>query len=158
MPIEAELISKDVYNWKKFLSYASKARIILPGLVLQHKNCTACSALFPSQVGQNPTNHQNLVKQFLPCMGTNKTLCAWRPRRKEQSPHKTLSQTCLSVQESRVEVCVNSNLLGGKYTDCSILRDTSWWQTDFGLKPNYREGIQPHLSPENWLKDLLSMV
>ena len=27
----------------------------------------------------------------------------------------------------------------------------------FGLRPNYREGIQPHPSAENWIKDLLSM-
>ena len=28
----------------------------------------------------------------------------------------------------------------------------------FGLRPNYREGIQPHPSAENWIKDLPSMV
>ena len=32
--------------------------------------------------------------------GTNKTLCAPGPRRKEQCPHKRLSQTCLSVSRS----------------------------------------------------------
>ena len=32
--------------------------------------------------------------------GTNKTLCAPRPRRKEQCPHKRLTQTCLWVSKS----------------------------------------------------------
>ena len=28
----------------------------------------------------------------------------------------------------------------------------------FGLRPNYREGTQPHSSAENWIKDLLNMA
>ena len=32
--------------------------------------------------------------------GTNKTLCTPGPRRKEQWPHKRLSQTCLGVSRS----------------------------------------------------------
>ena len=28
----------------------------------------------------------------------------------------------------------------------------------FGLRPNYREGIQPHPSAENLIKDLLKMA
>ena len=29
---------------------------------------------------------------------------------------------------------------------------------EFGLRPNYWEGTQPHPSAENWIKDLLSMA
>ena len=36
------------------------------------------------------------------------------PRRKEQWPHKRLSQTCVSVQESPVEMWVESDLLSGQ--------------------------------------------
>ena len=30
--------------------------------------------------------------------------------------------------------------------------------SQFGLRPNYREGTQPHPLAENWIKDLLSMA
>ena len=35
------------------------------------------------------------------------------------TPQETEPDLPVSVQESLVEVCVKSNLLGGKYTDCS---------------------------------------
>ena len=66
--------------------------------------------------------------------GTNKTLCASGARRKEQCPHKTLSQTYECVG-------VSGGGLGQQ----------------FGLRPNNREGTEPHTSTENWIKDLLSM-
>ena len=40
-----------------------------------------------------------------PCEGTNRTLWAPGPRRKEQWPHKRLTQTCLSVSRSLWQRC-----------------------------------------------------
>ena len=51
--------------------------------------------------------------------GTNKTLCAPGPRRKEQWPHKRLTQTCLWRSKSlwwrheSAEACVHNGLLKG---------------------------------------------
>ena len=76
-------------------------------------------------------SHGILVNQ----QSTNKTLCVPGARRKEQCPHKTLSQTCECLG-------VSSGGLGQQ----------------FGLRPNNREGTQPHPSTENWIKDLMSMA
>ena len=50
------------------------------------------------------------------------------------TPQETEPDLPVSVQESLVEVCVKSNLMGGKYTDCSsperhiMLLDVLWPQ------------------------------
>ena len=46
--------------------------------------------------------------------GTNKTLCAPGPRRKEQRPHKRLAHTWPGVQESPAEAWVDRGLLQGQ--------------------------------------------
>ena len=64
----------------------------------------------------NPTIElQNLFKtgKIRLLKGTNRTLCTPGPRRKEQRPHKRLTQTAVSVQESPAEVWVDGGLLQG---------------------------------------------
>ena len=39
-----------------------------------------------------------------------------------------------------------------------MLASISPFKEDFGPRPNYREGTQPHLTTENWIKDLLNMT
>ena len=66
--------------------------------------------------------------------GTNKTLCTPGARRKEQYPHKRLNQTS----------CECPGASGGVMGQ------------QIGLRPNNREGTQPHPWTEYWIKDLLS--
>ena len=87
------------------------------------------------------------------------------PTRKEQCPHRRVSQTCLWVSRSiqwrhglTVACC---GLRGTEYN--STGRHKSFWRRcplplpQFGLRPNNREGTQPCPSTEDWIKDLLSM-
>ena len=61
--------------------------------------------------------YKGLGKQTLG--GHKQNLCAPGPRRKEQWPHKRLTQTLpVSVQKSPVEVWVSSGLLQGGGTEC----------------------------------------
>ena len=98
---------------------------------------------------------------------TDKIFCIPGPRRKEQWPHKRLSQTCLwlTVQEVSVEVWVNRGLPWGQTHWIHKFRHKSFCRRSplpplplFGLRPNYREGTQPHPSTENGIQDLLSMA
>jgi len=70
-----------------------------------------------------------------------------------------------------VDAWVNSGLLRGQGTkynrpgSCRARWHKSFWRRSPLLplplsqfRPNYREGIQPHSSAENWVKDLLSML
>ena len=41
---------------------------------------------------------------------------------------------------------------------CHGVRGTEYNSPGLAFRPNYREGIQPHPSIENWIKDLLSMA
>ena len=84
-----------------------------------------------------------------------------------QWPHKRLSQTCLWMSRSLWRKC-------GSTVACLGVRGTDWNNPDispneggvitaitllqFGLRPSYREGTQPHPSRENRVKDLLSMA
>ena len=64
--------------------------------------------------------------------GHNKTLCAPRPRRKEQWPHKRLSQTCLWVSSSlrqRCESTVECHGVRGMTT--TVLGVTACWHKSF---------------------------
>ena len=78
----------------------------------------------PTELSGSPWYHGRLLE------GTNKTLCAPGARRKEQCPHKTLSQTCLWVSTSLQQ----------------------------RLRPNNREGTQSCPSTKNWIKVFLSMA
>ena len=101
--------------------------------------------------------------------GTNKTMCPPGPRRKEQWPHKRLTQTCLWVSRS---------LRGGVGQQWPAAGSGTWsaavhaWDLlkevaiifitstigRGGLRSNNREGTQPHPPTENWIKDLLIMA
>ena len=61
----------------------------------------------------------------------------------------------MSVQESLVEAWVSSGLLQGLG-----LKWTFWRRSQLSklLRSSNREGTQPSLSTENWIKDLLSMA
>ena len=88
---------------------------------------------------------KNLLK------GTNKTLCAPGPRRKEQWPQKRLSHTCLWVSRS-LQWRHGSTVAchGVRGTDdnspgrhsmptLSLLKEIT-----IGLRPNYRKGTEPY--------------
>ena len=83
------------------------------------------------------------------------------PRRKEQWPHKRLTQTCLWVsrglQQSRRSV-VACCRVGG--TECSSTSMGFWWGRHYllYLHQNSREGTHLLPSTENGIKDLLSMA
>ena len=106
--------------------------------------------------------------------GNNKILCTWGPRRKEQWPHKRLSQTRLWESGDlwqryglAVDCC---GVRGTDYNSpgraVACWRKSSWRRIpllplplpESGLGPNYREGTQPHTAAEKWIKDLLSMA
>ena len=92
------------------------------------------------------------------------------PRRKEQWPRKKLSQTCLWVPWSLQRRCgltvASRGVRALTTTDLGApeCRQKSFWRRlplplpEFGLRPDYREGTQPHQSAENWIKDLLGMT
>ena len=91
-------------------------------------------------------------------------MCAPGPRRKEQWPHKRLTQTCPWVSRSlwwrgwpapglgalKVAVCAWDPLK--EVTFIFIISTIVWPQV------NNREGTQPQPLTENWIKDLLSMT
>ena len=99
--------------------------------------------------------------------GHKQNLWAPGPRRKEEWPHKILSQTFLWVYQNLWRRC-------GLTVACHWVRGTE--QNSLGIspleggclychyhchslaRPNYREGTQPHRSAENWIKDLLSIA
>ena len=86
--------------------------------------------------------------------GTNKTLCAPGPRRKEQGPHETESDLPVSVQESPARSWVD--LLSGSGTlTAAVLEGIACWHKPFWrrsplplpyfrLRTNYREQTQFH--------------
>ena len=105
--------------------------------------------------------------------GTDKTLYTPGPRRKEQWPHKRLSQTCLWISRSlqwRYGLTVSCHwVMGTEYNSLgspgcshkSFRRRSPLLLSPLPLPlplPNYREGTQPDQSTENWIKDLLSMA
>ena len=100
--------------------------------------------------------------------GTNKTLCAPGPGRKEQGPHKGLTQAC-----PWVSLGVPGRGVGQQYTaagsealsaavpawdlwkEVAIIFITS---TLVGSQVKQQGGKQPRPSTENWIKPLLGMV
>ena len=99
--------------------------------------------------------------------GTHKTVCILGPRRKEKWPHK--SQTCLWVFGSLQQRHGSTVACYGVRTLTAVLEGAACWHksfwrrsplflTQFGLRPNYREGTQPHSSAENWTTELLIMA
>ena len=100
--------------------------------------------------------------------GTNKTLCAPGPGRKEQGPHKGLTQTWLWVSRSpwwRHGSAVYCCRVGG--TECSSAclgplegggHYLHYLHLSLGSGKTIGREDSPHLSTENWIKHLLSMV
>ena len=99
--------------------------------------------------------------------GTNRTLCTPGSRRKEQWLQKRLTKTCLGVTRSLQRRCglvVACCRVGG--TECSgtcmgLLKEVAIifiTSTIVWPQVNNREGTQLQPSPENWIKDLLSMA
>ena len=99
--------------------------------------------------------------------GTNRILYTSGPRRKEQRPHKRVSQTCLGVSRSlrwRRGSAVACCRAGG--SECSsaswdLLKEVAIifiTSTIVWPQVSNREGTQLHPSTENLLKDLLSMA
>ena len=95
--------------------------------------------------------------------GTNKTLGTSGPRRKEQWPHKGLTDpdVPVSVQESPVELWVSSRLLQGHGHWVQPCMPGTFWRRLplsslpppwFGLRSSNREGTQPHPSKKIGLK------
>ena len=98
--------------------------------------------------------------------GTNKTLWATRPRRKEQWHHKKLSQSCLwvsrNLQQRQRSTAACPGVRGTEYKSLGIspLEGGCYYcyYLYSCLMPNYREETQPHPSTENWIKVLPSMA
>ena len=101
--------------------------------------------------------------------GTNKTLCAPGPRRKEQQPHRRLSQTCPGMSRSlwrrrgSVVACCRAGgtecsgacmgpLEGGRHYLHYLHHSLASGQT------TGREGDTVQRINRNWSKDLLSMA
>ena len=114
-------------------------------------------------MGFHHGTYTGLGKQMLE--GTNKTLYAPGPRRKEQGPHKRPDLPA-SVQESRAETWAGSGLLQARGTECG-----SECRGPFEGGRHYLHYLhhslvsgqttgreQPCPSIENWIKDLLSMI
>ena len=78
------------------------------------------------------------------------------------TPQETESDLPVSVQEPLVEAWVNSRLPrdhGIDYSTSASCWQKSFWKRlplplpQFGFRPNYKEGTQPHPKTENWIKD-----
>ena len=93
--------------------------------------------------------------------GSDKILCTPGPRRKEQWPHKRLSQTCLWVSRSLWWRCGSAvaccRVRGTDYNGPGSHRHKSFWKRalqplphqSFGVRPNHRERTQPHPSQQD---------
>ena len=99
--------------------------------------------------------------------GTNKTLCAPGPRRKEQWPHKRLTQTRPWLSRSLSRGMGMQWPAAGLGAPSAAVHDGTFWRRSplssllppkFGLRSNNREGTRPSPSIENWIKDWLNMA
>ena len=99
--------------------------------------------------------------------GTNRTLCTPGPRRKEQWPHKRLTQTCPWVSRSlwrrcgSAMACCRVGALSVTVRSSDLLKEVAIIfiaSTIVWPQVNNRKGTQPHPSTENWIGDLLSMA
>ena len=140
-----------------------------------------CSNSCPSSWWCHPTISSSVVP-FSSCLqsfpasgsfpmtlleGTSKTLCAPGSRRKEQWPHKRLTQTCLWASRSlwqrhgsAVPCCrVRGNEWGsactGPLKEVTIIFITT---TMFWSQVKQQGGNTAPPITENWIKDLLSMA
>ena len=109
-------------------------------------------------MGFHHGTYTGLGKQMLE--GTNKTLYAPGPRRKEQGPHKRPDLPA-SVQESLAETWAGSGLLQARGTECgSECRGPFEGGRHYlhylhhSLVSGQTTGRKPHASTENWVKDL----
>ena len=99
--------------------------------------------------------------------GTNKTLCAPGPRRREQWPQRDwprlacegpgvfgggMGQQWPAAGSGTLSVAVHAWELLKEVTIIFITSTIVWSQV------NNREGTQPHPSTENWIQDLMNMA
>ena len=106
--------------------------------------------------------HTGLGKQTLG--GTNRTLCSG-PRRKEQWPHRRLTQTCpecpgvSSGGSGQRWPAAGWGVLSMAVHARDLLKEVAiLFITSTTVGSNNRERTQPCPSTENWIKDLLSMA
>ena len=105
--------------------------------------------------------------------GTNKTLYAQDPGERSSDPTRDwarLAWVFRSLRWRRGSIVACWGVRDAEYNSPGSHRvcwHTSFWGRSllpplplpqFGLRPNYREGTQPHPSRENWIKDLLSLA
>ena len=111
-----------------------------------------------------PDRTQNWGNRHLE--GTKRTLYTPVPRRKEQWPHKRLTQTCPWVSRSlqwRRGLAVTCFRVGGIECSSACMGPSEGGHhyihyLHHSLAPgNNIKGTQPHPWTENWIKDLLSM-
>ena len=94
--------------------------------------------------------------------GTNKTLCAPGPRRKEQGPHKRLTQTCPGVSGGGMGGRWPAAGLGALLTAVrawDLLQEIATiFTTSTIVWPQVKQqGGNTAQPTENWIKDLLSL-
>ena len=97
--------------------------------------------------------------------GTNKALCSPGPSRREQWPHRRLTDLPGSIWEPLAEVWVGSQGHGLQQswqlwhagTSHFEMAITAVTPTIVWPQVSYREGTEPHPSAENLIKDLLSI-
>ena len=105
--------------------------------------------------------------------GTNKTLYAQDPGERSSDPTRDwarLAWVFRSLRWRRGSIVACRRVRDAEYNSPGSHRvcwHKSFWRRSllpplplpqFGLRPNYREGTQPHPSRENWIKDLLSLA
>ena len=98
--------------------------------------------------------------------GTHRTSCTTGPRRKEQWPHKRLTQTCPWVPRSPWQRLGSAVATGSGHWVQQCMYGTFWRRSpvsslpppEFGVRSNNREGTQTCPSTENWIKELLRMT
>ena len=143
----------------------------MPKKFLQCCKSSRTQNRFPS-LGIWQQNWKSPGKQTLG--GHNKTFCVPGPRRKEQWTQKGVSQNCWWVSVSLWWRCgLTATCCGVRGTEYNspgsrwhMLTYVFWRRSpllplplpQFGLRPNYREGTQPHPSAENCIKNLLSIA
>ena len=90
--------------------------------------------------------------------GTTKTCAHQDPGERSSDPKKTEPGLPGSVRESPAEVRVDNGLLRVREPWCAGISPFEGGHHYPYLRPNYRDGTQPHPLAENWIKDLLSMA
>ena len=138
-----------------------------PGLVFA--DCIVSPSLAAKNIISLISILTSLVAQMVNRIweGKNRNFYTYGPRRKEQWPHRRLTQTCPWVSRSlcRGVGCwwpaAGLGALSAAMLAWDCLKEVAIifiTSTIVWPQGNNREGTQSHLSTENWIKVLLSMV